>query len=307
LSAAWLVGGKRLDRENRGMEPRWGDPEAPWWAKLRRAKSHISEVRQRVGVLHAAEPWSMQREPAGPDGWAYRFRVHKPVPADLAAATGDAVANMRAALDTIAYELARLHAGTMSDAEERVTSFPVCENKAAFEKFFQHPLRSHLYGDTERRALQCVQPFARADEMREHGVEPSTEPKSDLLTDHAYALNTIWNIDKHRRLPELAWAAEGPVWFEEVTGCQWRGHVTGVTLLPDGGVLGELHGPAGSGRPQMDPHYTIDLVLTDDPSPYPSLLVQRLEWLHQLLTGWVVPRIFIVADGNPPPMMIGGG
>jgi hypothetical protein len=25
------------------------------------------------------------------------------------------------------------------------------------------------------------------------------------------------------------------------------------------------------------------------------------------LTGWVVPRIFIVADGNPPPMMIGGG
>jgi hypothetical protein len=47
--------------------------------------------------------------------------------------------------------------------------------------------------------------------------------------------------------------------------------------------------------------------VTDDPSPYPSLLVERLEWLHQSLTGWVVPRIFIVADGNPPPMMIGGG
>ena len=97
------------------------------------------------------------------------------------------------------------------------------------------------------------------------------------------------------------------MWFEEVTGCRWRGHVSGVTLLPDGGVLGELHGPAGSGRPQAELHYTIDLVLTDDPSPYPSLLVERLEWLHQSLTGWVVPRIFIVADGNPPPMMIGGG
>jgi hypothetical protein len=66
-------------------------------------------------------------------------------------------------------------------------------------------------------------------------------------------------------------------------------------------------GPAGSGRPQAELHYTIDLVLTDDPSTYPSLLVERLEWLHQSLTGWVVPRIFIVADGNPPPMMIGGG
>src|SRR5438093_1491518 len=97
--AAWLVGGKPRNWENRCMEPRWGDPEAPWWAKLRRAKSHISEVRQQVHVLQVAEPWSVQREPAGPDGWAYRFRVHKPVPADLAAATGDAVANMRAALD----------------------------------------------------------------------------------------------------------------------------------------------------------------------------------------------------------------
>jgi hypothetical protein len=164
------------------MEPRWGDPEAPWWAKLRRAKSHISEVRQQVHALQVAEPWSVQRERAGPDGWAYRFRVHKPVPADLAAATGDAVANMRAALDNIAYELARHHAGTMSDAEERATFFPICENKVTFEKFFQHPLRSNRYSDTGRRALQCVQPFARADEMREHGVEPGTDPKSDLLT-----------------------------------------------------------------------------------------------------------------------------
>jgi len=103
--------------------------------------------------------------------------------------------------------------------------------------------------------------------MREHGVEPGTDSKSGLRTDHAYALNTIWNIDKHRRLPELAWAAEGPVWFEEVTGCRWWGHVSGVTLLPDGGVLGELRGLAGSGRPQAELHYTIDLVLTDDPSP----------------------------------------
>lgn len=221
------------------MEPRWGDPEAPWWAKLRRAKSHISEVREQVHALQVAEPWSVQREPAGPDGWAYRFRVHKPVPADLAAATGDAVANMRAALDNIAYELARHHAGTMSDAEERATFFPICENKAAFEKFFQHPLRSNLYSDTWRRALQCVQPFARADEMREHGVEPGTDPKSDLLTDHAYALNTIWNIDKHRRLPELAWAAEGPVWFEDVTGCRWRGD-----RLPMAGACLGSHPPA---------------------------------------------------------------
>jgi hypothetical protein len=129
-------------------------------------------------TLQAVEPWSVEREPAGPDGWAYRFRVHKPVPADLAAAIGDAVANMRAALDNIAYELACHHAGTMSDAEERATFFPICENKTASEKFFQHPLRSKLYGDNERLALQCVQPFARADEMRNTALNPVLIPRA---------------------------------------------------------------------------------------------------------------------------------
>jgi hypothetical protein len=71
-------------------------------------------------------------------------------------------------------------------------------------------------------------------------------------------------------------------------------------------VLGELHGPPASGRPPLEPKFTIDLVLTDDPSPYPSPLGARLERLHQSLTGWVVPRIFIVADGNPPPILITG-
>jgi hypothetical protein len=72
-------------------------------------------------------------------------------------------------------------------------------------------------------------------------------------------------------------------------------------------VLGELRGPPASGRPPLEPKFTIDLVLTDDPSPYPSPFGARLERLHQSLTGWVVPRIFIVADGNLPPILITSG
>jgi hypothetical protein len=69
-------------------------------------------------------------------------------------------------------------------------------------------------------------------------------------------------------------------------------------------VLGELHGHLGSGRPQVDLHHKIDLVLTDDPSPYESPLVARLEQLHVSLAGWVMPRIFIVAGGDSPPIII---
>jgi hypothetical protein len=291
------------------MDQRWRDPDAPWWAKLRRAQAHISEVQQWVSALQGTQPWSIQREPAGEDGWAYRFKVHRLIPADLSAVAGDAVANMRAALDYIAYELALHHVGTMSDAEEAATAFPICRDKATFDQFFtagrKGSLRARLYGDAERRALECVQPFALTDEMRAVGVERPTDPKTDLLTDHAYGLNTLWNIDKHRRLPGLAWAVEGPVWFSgDATGCRWIQRAIGLAPLQDGTVLSEFHGSPGSGRPLVEPTFTIDLVLTDDPSPYPAPLGARLERLHQSLAGWVVPRIFIVADGNPPPMLI---
>jgi hypothetical protein len=287
------------------MEERWSDPEAPWWAKLRRARVHIDEVQQRVVALLRAQTWSIRREAADADGWAYRFRLDRAIPADLSATVGDAVANMRSALDYVAYELARHHVGHLDDQEEAATAFPICPDEAAFKRFFAHgrqgSLRSGLYGDVERRALQCVQPFALTDEARAVGVERTTTPQDDLLTDHAYVLNALWNIDKHRRLPGIAWAT-GPVWWSgDIAAYRWIEHVRELAPLQDGTVLGELHSLPGSGRPQVDPHHEIDLVLTDDPSPYSSPLVPRLERLHQSLVGWVVPRIFIVADGNPHP------
>jgi hypothetical protein len=284
------------------------DPEAPWWAKLRRARAHINEVRQRVDALQSAGMWSIQREPANADGWAYRFKIHGAIPADLSAAVGDAVANMRAALDYVAYELARHHVAEMGnemgDKEEAATAFPICIDEAAFEQFFgkKGSIRSGLYGDVERKALRCVQPFALAAEARAVGVEPSTDPQDDLLTDHAYALNALWNIDKHRRLPELAWAIDDLVWWsgDDVAAYRWVGHVRKLAPLQSGTLLGELH----SGRPQTDARFEVHLVLNDDPSPYGSPLVARLERLHQSLVGWVIPRIFMVADGSPPPIMI---
>lgn len=293
------------------MEQWWlQDPEAPWWAKLRRARRHIGEVQQRAGALQR-EAWSIQREPADcVDGWAYRFRLHRVIPADLSAAAGDAVANMRSALDYVAYELARHHVGELNDREERATEFPICIDQAAFQLFFAQRrngvLRSRLYGDAEREALRCVQPFALTDEARALGVDRATDPQNDLLTDHAYALNALNNIDKHRRLPELAWV-RGTWWWSGEDPFSVNGrieHVGELAPLQDGTVFLELRGHPGAGRPEVDLHQEVELVLTDDPSPYPSPVAARLENIHQKLTGWVIPRIFIVASGKPPPLMI---
>lgn len=291
----------------------------PWWAKFRRARIHINEVRQLADALRDTGAWSVQREPAGADGWAYRLRVHRAIPADLAAVAGEAVVSMRSALDHIAYELARRHAGELDDAQETATAFPICRDEPAFRQFFtqgKKGIRDGLYGDSERRALQCVQPFALGDEARALGVEWSAEPADELLTDHAYALNALWNIDKHRRLPGLSWARNGPAYWmgngdpgdgEEDAGFSVRRYAARVrelAPLQDGDLFYELHGSPGAGRPRVELRQDIDLVLTDDPSPYGSPLVQRLEGLHQVLTQWVVPRVFIVAGGSPPPIMI---
>jgi hypothetical protein len=63
-----------------------------------------------------------------------------------------------------------------------------------------------------------------------------------LLTDHAYALNTLWNIDKHRRLPELAWAIDDLVSWSSPDDVvyRWVGNVGKLAPLRDGTVLGEL-------------------------------------------------------------------
>jgi hypothetical protein len=196
----------------------------------------------------------------------------------------------------------------MDDGEAAATAFPIYEDAAAFNRFFvdgrKGSLRGRLYGDVERRALKCVQPFALTDEALESAFSGPLLPQDDLRTDHAYVLNALWNIDKHRHLPGIA-CAVGPVWFEGIVpGYRCVSHVEELTPIQDGVLIGELHGSAGSDRAQVTEHWEIELVLTDDPSPYRMPLVPRLERLHQSLEGWMVPRIFIVADGNPPPIMI---
>jgi hypothetical protein len=288
------------------------DPEAPWWVKLRRARLHIDEVHQRVRTLDASNPWSVEKEPAeDPDSWAFRFRIQRPIPADLCAAVGDAIANMRSALDYVAYELAVRHTGTLAPRQEMATAFPICKDREAFDGFFAAgqwgPVRAEIFGETERLALQCVQPFALGEEARSAGVEWSTPADQELLTDGAWALNTVWNIDKHRRLPELGWARDDHFWWQgagQDSVKKWRALVPSGRFLEDNQLILELGAVQGNGRPDVKLMQEINLLLVDDPSPYKCALGERLEQLHQSLSGWVLPRIFVTADGNPPPIMI---
>jgi hypothetical protein len=167
------------------------DPEVPWWVKLRRARLHIDEVRQRLTVLDGSKPWSLERETTeDPDSCGYRFRIHRRVPADLCAAVGDAVANMRSALDYAAYKLAVRHSGALTPRQEKATAFPICKDEKTFDRFFtagqSGPVRAEIYGQAERSALRCVQPFTLGEEAQGLGIEWSASADHELLTDGAW-------------------------------------------------------------------------------------------------------------------------
>jgi hypothetical protein len=155
-------------------------------------------------------------------------------------------------------------------------------------------------------ALECVQPFAIGQEAWELGVEWSTPADQELQTDGAWALNTVWNIDKHRRLPELAWSRDEFYYWQgadQLSVAKWRTVPPGIPLEDDQLIL-ELCGIQGNGPPDIELTQEINLLLADDPSPYKQALGDRLEQLHQSLSGWVLPRIFSTADGNVPPILI---
>jgi hypothetical protein len=112
---------------------------------------------------------------------------------------------------------------------------------------------------------------------------------------------------KHRRLPELGRGRDGLFWWQgtgQDSVKKWRALVPSGRFLEDNQLILEMGAVQGNGRPDVKLMQEINLLLVDDPSPYRRALGERLEQLHQSLSGWVLPRIFVTADGNPPPIMI---
>jgi hypothetical protein len=292
------------------MSPGWNDPEAAWWAKLHRAAIHIAEVRKRYEAFKATKPWSVEEFPGeAPNERGFRLRVSAPVPAELVTVMGDAIHNMRSALDAVAYELAVRHVGAELDPEqEKATEFPITKGPEEFEAFFwERKRRPELYGDHERAALRCVQPFAISEEARALGVDVQESAEHSFIQNELARLHYLSIVHKHRRLPVLSWFSRLVYWSEPPVGATyvWRPGVTTGVSFEDGTVLGYLRDPNGDAPPESEVFHELDLTITDDPARFGQDLVSTLDAWHRYLSGWVLPRMMHVADGGAPPIYIG--
>lgn len=283
----------------------WWNPEAPWWAKLRRADGHIDEVDRRAKEYLETEPWRVERvRGRSPNEVGYVLRVQRPVPADFLTIVGDAVHNLRSSLDTVAYELAaRSTNGNLTAAQERASEFPLRATPEKFEEFFsRNKKRKGIFDDAARRALRSAQPFALTEQWGRTIGE--FDPDDEFLKDHLTRLHKVSRVDKHRRLPLVAWFPNTVYWPKPEGDVNLLWASNRLSHFEDGSLLGYIREVDGTTAPEVEVFHDLHLALIDDPAYRGDLVATLRQWSAHIQS-WILPRIFVVADEGKPPLGTG--
>jgi hypothetical protein len=242
------------------------DQSADWWLKLDRARVHQQELAAILDEFRATDPYTLEPEAtAAPDRIAYRLRVHAEMPRRAALVLGDAVHNIRSALDALAYEMAQKHIGSpLNDPQAKAPTFPCFKTPTEFDDFMRKRGRDLLYGDRERNALRRCQSFWIADTYQALASEQQTTEYADSFTwSWLNRLTHLDNIDKHRHLNLAAFWPDLFYWgSDEGDPTGWVPGNEGVT---DGAILGHMVGPSAT----TTLHHEFVLALQDDPAHRP--------------------------------------
>ncbi len=246
--------------------PAW-PPTSVWAgygrAKANRAKEHINSLRHQLDEFRACGPYSLTPEPTKtPYRLAYRLRFSKPVPVTISTTVGDALHNLRATLENLAFEVARRSIdGTVPGDLERASTFPIRQTPEAFDDFFKGK-RALLYDSRARAAFRSVQPFVNLEEAHKCGAALERSFEDESRWSELYRLDALWNIDKHRRLALMAWWPDLIYWGSN--GPSSRRLLPGDGTLADGSILFSIEGTDDGQGDEVSHEFS--LVLTDDPA-----------------------------------------
>ena len=72
--------------------------------KIERAKEHIDDLQRQIAAFDATNPYELieQDDPEDPERHQGMIKIHAPIPTSISLTTGDAVHNLRTALDHLA-------------------------------------------------------------------------------------------------------------------------------------------------------------------------------------------------------------
>jgi hypothetical protein len=282
-----------------GYDQAWMDRDSSWWAKANRAREHIDSLRRQVEEYRGSAPYSLTPETTEkPHRLAYRLRFSKPVPVTISTTVGDVLHNLRAALESLAFEVARHgQGGTLTATQEKESTFPICESPEALDAFFTGKgKKGLLYDRRARAAFRSVQPFVNLEEAQKLGVALDRSFEEEFRWSELYRLDILWNIDKHRRLTLMAWWLDLIYWGSN--GPSNRRALPGDGALADGSILLYIEGTDEGQSDEL--RHEFNLVLTDDPAASRDQgatddVVGLLKHWHQHIVDLVVfPRVFTI-------------
>ncbi len=156
--------------------------------KLKRARDHLEVLRDELAAFTAGEPYGIAHEP-NTDGSEHIFRAQvRKEPPPFLSIIGDALQNMRSALEHLAWGLTPL---STRQTSERSIGFPVCTNPQAFEQADRNS-PSGYNTRTGMHKIWTMPPKVRAAIKQ---LQPYNTGHDDLVI-----LNELARIDRHQSL-----------------------------------------------------------------------------------------------------------
>jgi hypothetical protein len=267
------------------------------WAKVNRAYMHLSLLDARVGEFVDSDAYRFDREidlkePERLVVILYAEAMREPQTEIWGAIIGDAVHNLRSALDHLVWQLTLANGHTppaeiprrrnAPNAEWRDIGFPIHS--------IPYPLdvsRSLIPWDRakEPKSLWGIRPSLRAQFQR---LQPFTHGKNAPKEPLAI-LNELWNIDKHRHLNLTNFlvglhdvGSAKPELEFRVLQKRAPGPFKGRTEIGRVEHIGPPYSPIY--QMEMQPHIAFDVAFEEGPPAYGGRAVKTLVSLHDTVS-----------------------
>ncbi len=244
--------------------------ETPWDAKTARAQHHINDLEQAVSDYLRSDDWRIEREQS-PDGreLVLRLRIRTAPPIVISTIIGNALHNIRSALDSVTFEVSRHCAKReLTEKEEREVEFVISSAPSQEFDAFRADGRTRralgLLSDEALRTVYRLQPFYfNAEYERLKGEQPTPEKMTDHVRWHPLTrLARLSNIDKHRYLHLTFLHPNMFSYAGDSTAVQW--YWGRPAPFKDGSVLAKLVAPNSSVSLPTEVHHEMLLALQDE-------------------------------------------
>ena len=184
--------------------------------KLARAHEHIDDLALKLRAYLASEPYRVVQE-AVPGGFRLILQVTTQPPPALALMVGDALHNLRSALDVRLVSLAEHLVGPLNEDQEKCLQLPdgatpqqLAKQTKSWGKQFTPEIVASLRSAVAPLLGHDIDPLYW---MGRHGGSSSDQERNthEAVAARLRRVNRLSNIDKHRRL-HLPWLAPDSIY-----------------------------------------------------------------------------------------------